>query len=323
MRERDAISRIAGGKSRGRTRQTGPNLVRPNRSNTMSELSRRHMMAGTGAVLTMGAHAAATLTAGDVIARIKAHVGVPWQSETVDHFIAGDESTPVNGIATAMMATFDVVKAVVASGKNMLITHEPTFWSHPDDVSQLQSNPLYQEKLDYIRQHNLAIFHFHDHWHALKPRDGIAVGMMNRLGWTSYVDQDNPQAFTLPPTTLLKLTQTLRQKLNAHDMRAIGKPQMPVRRVKSSWGYTMKAGGMALLDGDTDVLLVGETWEWELQEYVHDLVSAGRNKALVVIGHINSEQWGMQYCAEWLKPFVPEVPVQFIEMKEPYWAPRA
>lgn len=286
-------------------------------------LSRRHMMAGTGATLAFGAHAAAPITAGDVIARIKAHIGVPWQTETVDHIIAGDETTPVTGIATAMMATTDVLKAVVASGKNMLITHEPTFWSHQDDVSQLQSNPLYLEKLDYIHKHNLVVFHFHDHWHALKPKDGIAVGMMHRLGWTHYVDQDNPQAFTLPHTTLLKLTRALRHKLNAHAMRVIGKPHMQVHRVKSSWGYVMKAGGMALLEGDTDVLVVGETWEWELQEYVHDLVTADKNKALIVLGHINSEQWGMQYCAEWLRTFVPEVPVRFIEMKEPYWAPIA
>lgn len=286
-------------------------------------LSRRELMAAAGATLAFGAHAATPLTAGEIINRIKAHVGVPWRTETVDRIIVGTPDTPVTGITTAMMATYDVVKAAAASGRSMLITHEPTFWSHQDDVSQVQSDPLYLEKLDFIRKHNLVIFHFHDHWHALKPQDGIAVGMMRRLGWTAYADPADPEHFTLPATSLMELTRAMRRKLNATTMRVIGNPKMSVRSVRTSWGYAMKAGGIPLLNSDADVVVVGETWEWELQEYARDLVSSGKNKALVVLGHINSEQWGMQYCAEWLRSFVTEVPVAFIEMPEPYWAPPA
>ena len=58
----------------------------------MNELSRRTMLAAGGAALSLGAaNATATaLTASDVIARIKAHVGVPWLEKTVDGIIAGD-----------------------------------------------------------------------------------------------------------------------------------------------------------------------------------------------------------------------------------------
>ena len=50
------------------------------------------------------------LTARQVIERIQAHVGVPWQSDTVDTFKAGNPDTPVTGIAVTMMATLDVLK---------------------------------------------------------------------------------------------------------------------------------------------------------------------------------------------------------------------
>lgn len=287
-------------------------------------LSRRTMMATTGAALAMGAEAKTPqLTAADVISRIKAHVGVPWAEKTVDGIIAGDAAMPVTGIATVMMATLDSLKRAAAAKLNFVVTHEPTFWSHQEDVSTVKNDALYLEKLAFIKEHKLVSFHFHDHWHALKPLDGVAVGMMHRLGWTAYADKDNPFAFTLPQTTLLDLARTLRNKLNASTMRVIGNPNIPVRRVRSSWGYSMKAGGMPLLNSDADVVIVGETWEWELQEYANDLAASGRNKALIVLGHINSEQWGMQYCAEWLKTFVSEVPVEFLEMKEPYWAPPA
>jgi hypothetical protein len=56
-------------------------------------------------------------------------------------------------------------------------------------------------------------------------------------------------------------------------------------------------------------------------EYVLDLVATGKPKALIVLGHILSEQWGMEYCADWLRGFVKEVPVAFQPMNEPYWNP--
>jgi len=67
------------------------------------------------------------------------------------------------------------------------------------------------------------------------------------------------------------------------------------------------------------VLLVGETREWETVEYAADAVTQGRNKALIVIGHVPSEQGGMEECTRWLKEFVKEVPVEFVATKEPFW----
>lgn len=294
----------------------------------MTEFTRRTLLAASGAALTMTtgamrAASAAPLTAGVVIERIKAHVGVPWMENTVDGIIAGEAATPVTGVATTMMATYAVLKRAAAAGLNLVITHEPTFWSHQEDVSKMQGDSLYRDKLGFIKEHKLVSFHFHDHWHALKPRDGIAEGMMRRIGWTDYVSKDDPQRFTIAPTTLEKLTALLRDKLKAKTIRTIGNPDLPITKVKSSWGYAGKFPAVDWLNGDIDVLIVGETWEWELQEYVADLVAAGRVKALIMIGHINSEQWGMDYCAEWIRGFVAEVPVKFLEMPEPYWTPHA
>lgn len=284
-------------------------------------MTRRTMMAATGAALAGAAQAAKPVTAAEVIARIKANVGVPWRTPTVDRVIAGDENTPVTGIATVMMATFDVLKRAAANRQNLVITHEPTFWSHQDDVSQLQSDPLYLEKLAFIRDRKLVVFHFHDHLHALKPLDGIAVGMMRKLGWTQYADSADPGRFTLPPTTLAGLAGEIAGKLGDKTLRVVGDPALPVRRVGTSWGYFSEFPGIPQLNDELDVMIVGETREWEIVEYAQDLVSAGRRKGLVIVGHVLSEQWGMEYCAEWLKGFVREVPVAFLPMDEPWWIP--
>ena len=46
-----------------------------------------------------------------------------------------------------------------------------------------------------------------------------------------------------------------------------------------------------------------------------------QKKALIVLGHVVSEQAGMKYCAEWLKGFISEVPIEFIAVAEPFWRP--
>ena len=39
-----------------------------------------------------------------------------------------------------MMATFDALKAAAAQNLNLIITHEPTYWSHQDRLAQLQDD---------------------------------------------------------------------------------------------------------------------------------------------------------------------------------------
>jgi len=72
---------------------------------------------------------------------------------------------------------------------------------------------------------------------------------------------------------------------------------------------------------DVDVLVVEETREWELVKYAQEAISAGKKKALILLGHVVSEQAGMKYCAECLKSFSREVPIDFIPATEPFWSP--
>jgi hypothetical protein len=45
---------------------------------------------------------------------------------------------------------------------------------------------------------------------------------------------------------------------------------------------------------------LGETREWETEEYAADAVTLGRNEELIVLGHVPSEQAGMEECKHWL-----------------------
>jgi putative NIF3 family GTP cyclohydrolase 1 type 2 len=252
------------------------------------------------------------LTAREVVQRIQEHVGVPWQKETVDTFKAGDPDTKVTGIAVTMMATFDVLQRAAASGANLIITHEPTFYNHLDqftEIPQKENDPVLAKKLAFIKEHHLVVWRFHDHWHRRTP-DGIEAGMTHALGWEPYQDKQNQYFFTIPETTLDKLAAVLKARLELHSMRVVGDPQIKITRVALSPG----AAGMqreigALENPNIQLLITGESREWETVEYAADAVSEKKNKALIVLGHIPSEQAGMEECTRWLKTFVSEVPV--------------
>jgi putative NIF3 family GTP cyclohydrolase 1 type 2 len=259
-------------------------------------------------------------TAREVVALIQKEVGVPWRTETVDTFKAGNPDTAVTGIAVTMMATMDVLEKASAKGLNLVITHEPTFYAHLDKPEGMEeSDPVWKEKREFIEKHGMVVWRFHDHWHMRKP-DGIEAGVVQALGWEKFQGAANPYLFVMPETTVLKLAQEVAKKLNSPVVRVVGEPQMKVTKIGLSPGASgFEAETHALESDAVEVLLVGETREWETVEYVADAVTEKRKKALIVIGHVPSEQAGMEECTKWLKGFVKGVPVEFVETAQPFW----
>lgn len=287
-------------------------------------VSRRNFFALAGAGLYTIGHAAPTLegiTARQVIERIQKQVGVPWRSETVDTFKIGSPDTTVKGIATSFSATLDVCQRAHAAGLNLLIVHEPTFYNHTDETTNL-SGGAYETKRKFIEQNGMVVWRFHDHWHARRP-DGILAGMTDALGWKKFQSAEQARRFSLPATTLEALAKSMQDRLGARALRVIGDPQLSVRNVMLSPGFNNFAPIARALDSiDVDVVVIGETREWEAVEYARDTVTAGKKKGLIMLGHVPSEEHGMEECAKWLKTFVPEVPIQYLPGNDPFWRPK-
>jgi putative NIF3 family GTP cyclohydrolase 1 type 2 len=264
------------------------------------------------------------LTARQVIERIQKNVGVAWRTQTVDTFKAGDPDTPVTGIATTMMATYDVLQRAAAAGDNLIITHEPTFYGHLDQTTDLakENDAVLATKQAFIEQHHLVVWRFHDHWHARTP-DGIQTGMIRALDWEKFQNPANSHLFVIPETTLDSLASSIKQRLGIRTLRVVGDPAMRVTKLALNPGYPGFPGERHMLQrDDVEVLVMGEGLEWETIEYGADAAAEGRHKALIILGHIPSEQAGMEDCARWVKTFVTEVPVEFIATIEPFWPAR-
>ena len=221
-----------------------------------------------------------------------------------------------------MMATWDVLHKAVATGKNLIITHEPTFYDHLDKAPSLERahDAVLTEKQAFIKQHNLVVWRFHDHWHMRRP-DGITTGVVRWLGWEKALVPDSGNRLVLPPATVGAIASQVKRKLKANAVRIVGNPQMKVTKAALLLGAAPSPMQMAALErDDVELEIIGETREWETVEYVRDAAAQGKHKALIIIGHVSSEQPGMDECARWMKTFVTEVPVEFIPAADPFTA---
>jgi putative NIF3 family GTP cyclohydrolase 1 type 2 len=264
------------------------------------------------------------LTARDVVERIKRNIGVPWTEPTVDTFKDGDSTTRVTGIAVTMMATFDVLQRAAARGANLVITHEPTFYDHFDklDVLEAEHDSVTAAKRAFIREHRMVVVRMHDHWHRRKP-EPMSTSLSHKLGWEQYRSPESEFLYRLPETTLTELATTIRQRLPAPTLRVVGDRSLRVSKIVLVPGAAGFARHRQALRQGVDVLVIGEAHEWETVEYVADAIAAGQKKALIILGHIPSEQDGMEEFARWLGTFVKEVPITFVPAADPFWAPCA
>jgi putative NIF3 family GTP cyclohydrolase 1 type 2 len=259
------------------------------------------------------------MTAAAVIEAIIKQTGSEPVPNTVDVFKAGDPQTPVKGIVTTMFATMDVLKKAVEMKCNLIIAHEPVFYNHRDETTQFINDPVFLEKKKFIDDNKLVVWRFHDYIHRIKP-DAIDYGMALKLGWIKYEDTKTVEHFVIPETTLQELLQTLKKVFPGNAFNVIGKPAMKLKNVSFSAGAPGSAVHFRMLeDNNVDVLIAGEVSQWETYEYARDAVSQGRNKAVIFLGHVTSEEPGMEYCAEWLKGFLNNIPIRFVESGPSYW----
>ncbi len=259
------------------------------------------------------------LTIQNLVDRILQDIpGAPLE-ETVDTFKCGDPSQEVQGVVTTFLASYEVIQKAVALDANLIITHEPTYYNHLDEVDDaLADNSIYQAKRRMLDEHGIVVWRFHDHWHRHQP-DGIMAGVVQQLGWETYLESPDASIFTVPATSLRDLITEVKAKLAIETVRVVGDLGMPCQRVALLVGSPpAKWQLMTLAREDVDVLLTGEVNEWETSEAARDAIAQGQSKALVVLGHANSEEPGMAYLVSWLNARFPDIPVTHVPVGDAF-----
>ena len=120
--------------------------------------------------------------------------------------------------------------------------------------------------------------------------------------------------FRIPKTSLKNFAERLKIDMDLKNIRLIGNPEMQFEKLAFMAGAPGGQGHIQMLaNEEVEVLIAGEAPEWETYLYANDAVSLEKNKAVIFLGHIKSEEAGMEYCAEWLRGFIRNIPIIFIE----------
>ncbi|RCW74811.1 Nif3-like dinuclear metal center hexameric protein [Saliterribacillus persicus] len=253
-----------------------------------------------------------TVTISDVIKQLTKSI-TPIEN-SVDKLLYGKSEKVVSKLAFCFMPTFEVLQQAVDKDVNLLICHEGLFHSH----TKKELSSVAEKKIHLIESSGIAIFRLHDYVHRYKP-DGIMEGMLHKLEWKKYVEINYPTATTLnlPSMTVGKVINDVKRKLNIPYVRYVGNLSTTCKRAGILVGYRGSGSRVIPLfeNNKLDLVIYGEGPEWETPEYVRDANSQGIEKALIILGHAESEEPGMEFMAEYIQKAIPQISVSFISSK--------
>jgi len=260
-----------------------------------------------------------TFTVKQVIDNILKEIPNAPFPKTVDQLRSGSMEQEVTGIVTTMFPTIEVIERTAKAGANFIIAHETPFYNNQDETEWLQQDDAYRYKIGLLDKYKIAIWRFHDYWHSHKP-DGIIMGNLIKLGWEKYFDSNTPRLLTLPAAMSLKSIVSLaKERLGIPSVRVIGNLKQECKTIYMAFGYMDSRMQIAAIQQyKPDLILSGETREWETVERVRDGQLMGQKTALLVLSHSVSEEAGMEYAAKWLQPKVPGVKITHIASMNPF-----
>lgn len=254
------------------------------------------------------------------------HVPLDRPEETCDTVKCGDEEQECTGIAVTCYVTMDVIQQAREENVNLIICHEPLFYSHDDQQDWLQGDSVFEEKLAALNDANIVVWRDHDHMHGPggpfatvhEVPDYIYYGIMVELGWQDYVvgEETKPLWFRIPTTTVESLAKELLEKLNLRGMRIVGDRKATVSTVYICEHVHGDAHDDQIVRNaaKADVLIPLEIVDWTVSEYVRDAAAQGKGKAILEMGHFNFEELGMKYMLKWLPEVIHSAaPVHYLQ----------
>ena len=264
----------------------------------------------------------AALTVQDVMSGVLQALGGTAPANTIDGLKAGRADLVVTGIATAPIASVEIIRRAKAAGCNLIVTCEPTFYSRADQASPANraADPTFAAKRALIAETDVAIWRLRDQWLAQQPA-ALVDGFADDLQWQRFQQAERARV-VLPPTSLRELVDHVSRRLDARGLRVVGRPDLRVSRILLSPGPSPAAVTLANLAAN-DLILAGDPREWEGVEYVQDAITAGQPKAMVLVGRLLSENGGMRVLASWLGGTLPGVKIAPLIVTDPYWRPAA
>ncbi|GAA0877922.1 hypothetical protein GCM10009119_08900 [Algoriphagus jejuensis] len=252
-----------------------------------------------------------TWTVGEIMDAFIAQVPNAPFAQTVDTIKVGSRDTVVTGVVTTMFTTMEIIHKAIELKANLIIPHEPTFFSGQDEMDYLQDDPVFRAKYDLMEKNGITLWRNHDYVHRMQD-DGVRIGVVEELGWEKYYTPKSP-ILNIPKTSLRNLINHIKSQMSVPAMRYVGDLEQTCAKVLLLPGAV---GGRrqieSIMEHRPDVLVCGESNEWETPEYVRAANEIGMKLSMIEIGHSASEEGGSEFVKKWLNEYMPGLPVHHI-----------
>lgn len=238
---------------------------------------------------------------------------------TVDKIIIGDPGTEVSRVLVTWMSTFTAVRAAVARGCQLVVTHEPTFWAHANELADSGgvANPIWHEAFEtkrrFIEERGLVILRCHDVWDFM-PGIGIPYAWARFLGLGDTPDVVGQNGalhrYDIAPTTLDEFARQVAERtaaLGEPAVQVIGDGSQTVSRIGIGTGCYCDPAEMQLLGCDLSVTCDDGNWYWQNLQGAAD-----RGHPVIRVSHGTSEEPGMVALARYLRQTFPLLDVQHL-----------
>jgi putative NIF3 family GTP cyclohydrolase 1 type 2 len=239
--------------------------------------------------------------------------------KTVDRIIIGDPEVRVKKIATCWMPYWETCKKAVESGVNVLVTHEPTFYTHwdldekeadyfgaPEYTKQIYIQQV-EKKKKWLNDNKLVIIRNHDTMDALKDV-GIPFAFGNFLGFNNSEIIASRTYYNVYKTSRQPsaiFAKNIARKLSEIGQPGVafyGDPNYPVSSVGVGTGCICDPMEFADLKPDIFISIDDVVRTWTQTTYAADT-----GQPLIIINHGTSEEMGMRMLNQIIKQKFPNI----------------
>jgi putative NIF3 family GTP cyclohydrolase 1 type 2 len=243
---------------------------------------------------------------------------------SVDRIIIGDPDTIIKKVGTAWTPYFNTLKQAVDLGINVLVVHEPTFYSHWDLDAEKKggSRPLEEDlyfntiekKRKWIEDNKLVIIRCHDVLDIVRDF-GIPFALGQALGYKNediIRSKDYFNVYRVEGDSALNIAKKITTALKIFNQPGVafyGDPDRIIYSVGLGTGTMCDPRNYAELKPDLCIAIDDTIRTWIQTTYAEDT-----GDPLIVINHGTSEENGMRVLNTFLKDKIPGI--EFIHLDQ-------
>ncbi|HUU53279.1 MAG TPA: Nif3-like dinuclear metal center hexameric protein [Armatimonadota bacterium] len=253
------------------------------------------------------------MTAGEILNHFRSITHWIEPEKSVDRIIIGDPDKHITRVGVTWMSTFENVREAIAHSCGMLITHEPTFWVHADELAAVASWPAdsirrrtAEHKRRLIEERGLVVLRIHDAWDAM-PDIGIPYAWARHLGLGDTPAARSANTFQhrydIEPMTLDSLAGRIASRtaeLGESAVQVIGPPDQIIFKVGIGTGCYCDIQVFHQLDCEASIICDDSNWYWEGIAFAAD-----SDHSIIRVNHGVSEEPGMITLTQYINDTLP------------------